>query len=97
MTARGRLATLGIFLPAFVFVAASAPLVARLRKSPITAALLDGVNVGSLSVMALVSWQLARGAIVDPLTAGIGGVALILLLWVRVNAAWLVLGRRRPA
>jgi chromate transporter len=85
------LATLGIFLPAFVFVALSGPLVARMRKSAVAAALVDGVNVGSLAVMALVSWQLGRSTIVDPLTAAIAGVALLLLIWIRLNPAWLVL------
>src|SRR6266545_2228262 len=40
------IATLGIFLPAFVFVALSGPLVPKLRASPVFGALLDGVNVG---------------------------------------------------
>jgi chromate transporter len=86
------LATLGIFLPAFAFVAASAPLLARMRQSALAAAFLDGVNVGSLAAIALVSWQLGRAAIVDPLTAVLAVVALVLLIWRRVNSAWLVLG-----
>jgi chromate transporter len=84
-------ATIGIFLPAFLFVAASAPLLARMRQSRLAAAFLDGVNVGSLAAMVLVSWQLGRAAIVDPLTAVIAIVALALLLTRRVNSAWLVL------
>src|SRR5437870_2854762 len=63
---RGALvATLGIFLPAFVFVAATAPLVPRLRRSPTAGALLDGVNVASLALLVVVSWHLARVALVD--------------------------------
>jgi chromate transporter len=84
-------ATLGIFLPAFVFVAASGPLVPRLRRSPAAAAVLDGVNVGSLALMAVVTWQLARAALVDPLTIAAAVVSAVLLFRFRVNSAWLVL------
>jgi chromate transporter len=84
-------ATAGIFLPAFVFVAASAPLLARMRGSATAGAFLDGVNVGSLAAIALVSWQLGRAAIVDPLTAIIAGLSLVLLLWRRVSSLWLIL------
>ena len=91
------LATVGIFLPAFVFVAASAPLIPRMRRSPVAGALLDGVNVGSLAAMAIVCWELGRSAIVDPLTAAIAALAAVLLLWRKANAVWLVIGGRRLA
>ena len=55
------LATLGIFLPAFVFVAASGPLVPRIRRSPAAGAFLDGVNAASLALMAVVTWRARRG------------------------------------
>lgn len=58
-------ATLGIFLPAFLFVAISGPLVPRLRRSPTAGAMLDGVNVTSLALMAVVAWQLGLSALVD--------------------------------
>jgi chromate transporter len=86
------LATAGIFLPAFVFVAASHPLIPRMRRSAWTAALLDGVNVASLALMAGVAWHLGRSAIVDPLTAVAAVVAFALLARVKVNSAWLVMG-----
>jgi chromate transporter len=57
--------TLGIFLPAFVFVALSGPIVPRLRRSPGAGAFLDGVNVGSLALMAVVTWQLGGSAVTD--------------------------------
>lgn len=85
------LATLGIFLPSFAFVALLHPLVPRLRRYPWTAALLDGVNVAALGLMAGVAWQLCRDAIVDPLTALLALVAAVLLVRFRVNSAWLVL------
>lgn len=83
-------ATAGIFLPSFVFVAASHPFIPRLRRSPWAGALLDGVNVASLALMAGVSWQLARAAIVDTVTAALAAAALLAVLRFRVNSAWLV-------
>ena len=85
-------ATAGIFLPAFVFVALSGPLVPRLRRSPTAGAVLDGVNVASLALMAVVAAQLARAALVDPLTVVLAAVSALLLVRWRVNSAWLVLG-----
>jgi chromate transporter len=85
------LATVGIFLPAFVFVALLHPLVPRLRGNPWTAAMLDGVNVAALGLMAAVTWVLGRDAIVDPLTAAIAIAAALLLIRFRVNSTWLVL------
>ena len=84
-------ATLGIFLPAFVFVAISAPFLPRLRASPVASALLDGLNAASLALMAVVTFQLARNALVDWPTIALGAVAAVLLIRFRVNSAWLVL------
>jgi len=85
-------ATVGIFLPAFFFVALSGPLVPRLRASWAAGAFLDGVNVASLALMAVVTWQLGRAALVDAWTVGLAVVSAVLLLRFRVNSAWLVLG-----
>jgi chromate transporter len=85
------LATIGIFLPSFAFVALSGPLVPRLRRSPITGAFLDGVNAGALALMAVVTVTLARAAVVDSTTALLCLASAVLLLWHRVNSAWLVL------
>jgi chromate transporter len=85
-------ATVGIFLPAFVFVALSGPLVPRIRRSKTAGAVLDGVNVASLALMAAVTISLARAAIVDVPTAVLATLAAVLLLRFRINSAWLVLG-----
>jgi chromate transporter len=85
------LATVGIFLPSFVFVAAVHPLIPKLRASTWTASLLDGVNVAAIGLMAAVTWTLARDAIVDVLTAALAVIAGVLLIRYRVNSAWLVL------
>ena len=84
-------ATAGIFLPAFVYVAVSGPLVARLRRSRRAGAALDGVNVASLALMAVVSWQLGRSALVDPLTAVLALGAAVALVRFDVNSVWLIL------
>jgi chromate transporter len=84
-------ATVGIFLPAFFFVAVSGPLIPRIRRSPAAAAALDGIVVASLALMALVSWQLGRAALVDPLTIGLALVSWIALVRYRVNSTWLIL------
>ena len=86
------LATIGIFAPGFLFVALSQPLIPRLRASALTGALLDGVVVASLGLMAAVTWHLGRSAIVDIPTAALAIVAATILLTVRPNSAWLVLG-----
>jgi chromate transporter len=83
-------ATVGIFLPAFVFVALSGPLVPRIRSSRVAGGFLDGVNVGSIALMALVTAQLARAAVVDAWTAAIAAASAVLLLRFRASPAWLV-------
>lgn len=86
------IATVGIFLPAFCFVAVSGPLVPWMRRSAVAGAFLDGVNVASLALMAVVTWHLGRAALVDGLTVGLASVGAWLLFRFRVNSAWLVLG-----
>lgn len=86
------LATLGIFLPAFIFVALTARLVEGVRRSPTLAAALDGINAASLALMIAVCWQLGRAAIVDVPTFVIALISAALLLLDRVNPTWLVVG-----
>jgi chromate transporter len=85
------LATLAIFLPAFVFVAVAAPLAERLRDRPLTSALLDGLVAASLGLMAAVTIQLGGEAIRDPFTALLAVAALVTIAVARINSAWLVL------
>jgi len=73
-------------------VAISRPLVPRLRKSPLAVAFLDGVNVASLALIAVVTWQLGRVALVDWLTITLAVAAAVWLLFYRVNSTWLILG-----
>jgi chromate transporter len=84
------IATLGIFIPSFIFVAASRPLIPRIRRSMTAGAFLDGVNVGSLALMAAVTLQLSRAAMVDVTTSAVAAFSALLLIYSRVNSAWLI-------
>ena len=86
------LSTLGIFLPSFIFVAISNPLIPKLRQSAWAGSFLDGVNVASLGLMAAVTWQLGRAAIIDPLTLAISVISTFLLVKFNIQTTWLILG-----
>jgi len=86
------LATLGIFLPSFIFVAISNPLIPRIRNSAWLSGLLDGVNVASLGLMAAVTWQLGRASLSDPLTILVALISFVLLIWFKINSTWLIIG-----
>lgn len=83
-------ATVGIFLPGFLFVAASRPLIPRIRSSQVTGAFLDGVNVGAVALMIAVTWQLSRAAVVDSPTAAVAVLSAVVLIFFRINSAWLI-------
>lgn len=83
-------ATVGIFLPAFIFVALSGPIIPRLRRSATAGAVLDGVNAASVALMAVVTWHLGLSAITDWLTVGLAVGSGAALRWTRINSAWLI-------
>jgi chromate transporter len=85
------LATLAVFLPSFVFVALSGPLIPRIRRSPWSAALLDGVNVAAVALMAGVTWQIGEAAVIDLFSAVVAIIGVVLLIRFRINASCLVL------
>ncbi len=85
-------ATVGIFLPAFVFVWLTAPWVERMRGSPRAAAFLDGVNAAAVGLIAVVALDLGRAALAGPAPVAIALAAAALVAHGRVNPAWLVLG-----
>lgn len=84
-------ATLGIFLPSYVFVAISNPIIPKLRNSPWVGSMLDGVIVASLGLMAAVGWQLGITSIIDLATAILFFASLFLIMKLRVNSTWLIL------
>jgi chromate transporter len=85
-------ATVAIFLPAFVLSGVVYRLLPRLRRSPWAHAFLDGVTVCGLGLMAGVTVQLARVVIVDGYTASLAILAFVVLRRFQPNSAWLVLG-----
>jgi chromate transporter len=85
-------ATVGIFLPAFVFVAISGPLIPRIRQSALAGAVLDGVNVASLALMAVVALHLGSSAVTDVPTGILAVGSAGLLLGTKINSAWVMLG-----
>ena len=85
-------ATVAIFLPGFFLVAASGPIINRVRSSAAAGAFLDGVIVGSLALMGVVAWQLGRQSLVDIFTACVFLLSLFLMLRTRVNPLWIMAG-----
>jgi chromate transporter len=85
-------ATVGIFLPSFFMAGAVGALAGRIRKSALAAAFLDGVNAAAVALMASVAIVLGHATLVDGWTWAIGLVCLSLLIRIRVNATWLLLG-----
>lgn len=85
-------ATLGMFVPAFTYVALTADVLPKMRKSPNAGAFLDGVNAAAVALMAFVGIQFAREVVTTPLALVIGVAAALLVFRYKVNSAWVVLG-----
>jgi chromate transporter len=83
-------ATVAIFLPGFLLVAASGPLIPRIRQSRHASAALDGVIAASLALMAVVTWQLGRAALVDRITLLTFLLSAVILVRFKINSAWLI-------
>ena len=87
------LATLAIFLPSFVFVALSHPLVPRLRRSKLFSAFLDGVNAASVAIILTVCIEFGRATITDWRTILIAvASAIVVFGFPKVNNAFVILG-----
>jgi chromate transporter len=84
------IATVAIFLPSFALVALSGPVIPRLRRSRLAGAFLDGVNVSALALMAAVTAQLGKAALVDVYTVSTAVISAALLLRYKVNSVWLI-------
>lgn len=85
------LATVGIFLPAFLLVLLLNPLIPRMRQSKWVSGALDGVNAASLGLMATVSVKLGLASLLDPFTIVLFLVALALMMKFKFNTAWAIL------
>lgn len=92
-------ATLGIFLPSFLLVAALNPFMNPIRNSSWTRPFLDAVNVSAVALMVLTTIQLGIATLILPkansidlLGLGISIISAILVIRYRINAAYLILG-----
>jgi chromate transporter len=90
------LATAGMFLPAFVFVGATAKFLPKLRQSHFASAFLDGVNAAAVALMALVGWQFARAWLVSAAAVVLATASGVLVFRYRANSAWVILGGGVP-
>jgi len=86
------LATLGMFLPAFVYVGVTSGFLPKLRKSPLAGAFLDGVNAAAVALMAFVGYQFGRAALVNIPAVILAVLSTVLVFRYKVNSSWLVLG-----
>lgn len=86
------IATIGIFLPSFVFVALLGKIIPWIRSHAIAQSGLSGITTASLGLMAGVLVDLAQIALIDVITSGIAIVSLVILVRTRWNSAWLIAG-----
>lgn len=87
------IATIGVFLPSFVFVAVMNPFVSRMRRSKKFSLFLDGVNVASVAIILSVCLEMGKSSIVDWRSGLIGLVGLgIILYFKKINSAIIVIG-----
>jgi chromate transporter len=86
------LATAGMFLPAFFYVAITAKTLSRLRQSPLAALFLDGVNAAAVALMAFVGWQFARATLLSISTMLLAACSALVVFRLRINSAWVILG-----
>ena len=84
--------TVAIFLPSFVFVLLLNPLIPRLRDSRWLSAFLDAVNVAAVGLMLAVTIELSASVLVSWKALSIGAAAGLVFMWLRPNAAWIVIG-----
>ena len=86
-------ATLGIFLPSFIFVALLNPLISKIRKSPYLSAFLDAINIAAVAIIIAVLIDMSFNALVDWRTILIALVSIIFVFsFKKVNSAFVVLG-----
>lgn len=83
-------ATVGIFLPSFVFVSLLVVIIPWVRRHNSAQLFINGVTIASLGLMGGVLVQLVDTALVDALTIAIAVVSLVVLLASKINTTWLV-------
>lgn len=87
------LATLGIFLPSFLFVAFLNPILPKLRKSKIMSVFLDAVNIASVAVILAVCIEMGKDALTDWRSIAIAISSFIaIFVFKKLNSAFIVAG-----
>lgn len=87
------LATAGIFLPSFIFVALLNPLIPRLRQSKWASAFLDAVNVSALGLMIAVTFDLGHAVLTDWKATLIAALSILVTFrFKKVSSAWIIAG-----
>lgn len=86
------LATIGIFLPSFILVWALNAIIPKLRTSSWVSGMLDGINIASLGLMAVVSFKLGISSLIDVLTISIFMGSIFALTKFKINSAWIIVG-----
>lgn len=86
-------ATVGIFLPSFLFVAFLNPLIPKLRKSKIMSAFLDTVNITSIAIILAVVVEMGRETLLDWRTIVIAILSFAVTFYFKkLNTAFVVIG-----
>lgn len=85
-------ATLGIFLPSFIFVLVLNPIVPKLRKSKLASGFLDAVNISAVGIMIGVTYHLSKEILINWQSITIAIVSMVLVFYYRkLNAFWIVI------
>lgn len=85
-------ATIGIFLPSFIFVALVIFWSPRLRTSSYFRSWLDGVNAGAWGTIVVVAYRLGLVTLIDWQSIAISAIGWLLIWRWRINAIWLISG-----
>lgn len=85
-------ATLGIFLPAFLLVGMLNPLIPALRSSVWVSTFLDAVNASAVALMAAVSIEIGLQVLIDPVSIAVALIAAVAVFRYRIGSVWIVLG-----
>jgi len=85
------IATVAMFLPAFVLTALSSLVLERLRASRYARAFLDGVNAAAIALIVVAVITLARTALSGALPVVMGILAAMAIFVARLNPSWVLL------
>lgn len=85
------LATIGIFLPAFILVLILNPIMHKIRRSKVLSSMLDGVNIGSFVLMLVVSLKLGIASINNWITGLIFIASYLAITKLKVNSVWAII------